>query len=242
MNLHDHSFLQTIAERAACILEKSGPNGPPISEEKELYVITSLIAAEELASQVDQLAYAELWLSGYRRSRMTRPGFPSRVDYIAYHLENHHIRTVALYERALMLTNVVFQLGLPERACSKQTVAKNNHVDGSRVSTALAYLEEAVRPSRERRNLIVHRRAYLDPELSEAKKFFVLEAVDLNKGEVSPTVRRYRPTYKRLTDAYVRERKDELKALNQTLGECASDLFDALEPEFAIRCEVVVAG
>lgn len=137
-----------------------------------------------------------------------------------------------------MLTNLVFHLGLRERACSKETVAKNSHVRPTPVFEALGQLEQAVKPWREKRNVVVHRRAYSDPQLHDVEGFYLLEASELREGRLSPIVERFQPTYKRITDSYVRKRKDELNELNATLEQCVVKLFDALEPEFALRCEV----
>jgi hypothetical protein len=239
MRLHDHSFLcSTVGGPASAIIAKSGPRGPAASDPKELYVIAVLVAAGELATLIDQLTIAVQSLAGYRRPKVARRGYPNRADHIAYHLENHLIRSVSIYDRALLLTNVVFKLGLPERTCSPETVAKNEHVRATPVSRALRSLELVVKPLREQRNLIVHRRAYSDGRLHDVEGYYILESDDLRKGKVSSLVRRFTPLYKSLTDAYVREKKGELQLLNEKLEGCAVKVLDALEPEFKKRCEV----
>jgi hypothetical protein len=167
MSLHNHRFLATtVGGPAAAILAKCGPSARRAKHEpRDRYVIDCLVAAGEIATLVDQLEYAVFSLSGYRRSKTTRLGYPNRADYIAYHLENHVIRSVSMYDRALILTNIVFKLGLAARVCSAATVAGNEHVRASSaVSKALEQLERTVKPLREHRNVIVHRRAYSDGE------------------------------------------------------------------------------
>jgi hypothetical protein len=79
-------------------------------------------------------------------------------------------------------------------------------------------------------------------KLHEVERYYVLESDDLEKGELSPIVEQCRVLYKAMTDAYVRSRKAKLKIFNENLEANVRALFDALEWEFAKRCEIAPAN
>ena len=233
MNLHHHDFLSVnIGGKVAAVLARLRAENDQISE-REQYAEEVLFAASELAATLDQMKYAVQSLSGYRHINPNRSRFgATRLDHIIFHVENHIIRTVMIVDRSLQLANVVFSLGLPERECSEATVVKNSHLKGTATAKTLGQLIQFVKPVREQRNVIIHRRRHHENGLDKVARFFVLEQYEQAGESTKRVTPKYRWLYKSLTDKYVADKKRELTKINAAAEDLGALLFDALEPEF----------
>jgi hypothetical protein len=224
-----------VGGKVAGLIERLGPSGEqsgPISAQEE-YAQAVLFAASEFVATVDQMKYAVRSLAGFRRVEARGSRFePTRLDHLIYHLENHIIRTVTLIDRSLQLTNIVYGLGIPERGCSETTVAENAHLKSSAAAKELRRLLALVKPLRQQRNVIVHRRRYRDDTMRRIGTFFVLEQIEQGDEPAKRVTPNYRWLYKALTDKYVAEKKRELAESNAQAEEICAALFTALEVEF----------
>ena len=195
------------------------------------YVKNALISASEIITICEQLAYAVEYLSGFRARSLPSAEPITRHDYIVYHLENHLIRTGSLLDRALLLVNVIFGLGVPERECRFGVVAHNEHVKPNPVAAALKSIEKTIGPYRHPRNLVVHRRRYSDEALDSIETYYALQKSEVN-GPDEDVVERFFYFSKNQTDQFVASKKEELTRLNGQMFSAVSHLFGALDPIF----------
>lgn len=197
----------------------------------EEYVKNALISAGELLTSCEQLAYAVEFLSGFRARKMPSGEPITRLDYIVYHLENHLIRTGSVLDRALLLANVVFALGTPERECRFEVIVDNSHVKPTPVAAALKSIEKTIEPYRHPRNLVVHRRRLTEEALDSIETYYALQKSAVT-GPADDVVASFFYFSKAETDQFVASKKEELTRLNKQIFSAVSDLFGALEPIF----------
>src|SRR5215210_1102747 len=129
--LKDHALLKGASAVAREYIAKCDPadrEQDPLATKRESYAIETFLSIGSIVSCVDQLHFSIEMLSGYRSRSM--PGKMNRYDYIVFGIENYFLRTTSVFDRCLRLANVIFQLGLPERQCSQETIIKNSHLKG----------------------------------------------------------------------------------------------------------------
>lgn len=207
----------------------------PLRPDEE-YVSNCLISGGDLVSVCDQMAMATEFLTGYRdRFRKTRM-LITRFDYIVYHIENHLIRSMSVLDRSLLLTNVVFRLGIPEQECRFKVVAHNEHVVRTRVAKSLRSLDALLNPLRSQRNIVIHRRGHSDSTLRRLEPYYILQKVERKTPECDDPTVRLRFMFKSLTDQLVSKRKQELAAVNENVFSEVGRFLVALEPVFLRTC------
>jgi hypothetical protein len=231
-NLHETPLIRFLAHHSAAFLRDAySPGGatrlrPGTAAEQ--YIQSCLVSAGELMTACDQLSYALIYLSGYRRRRTADGSLITRSDHLAYQIENFVIRLGTITDRALKLVNTAFQLGIPPRECRRSVVAENTHVARTPVRKRLSELDAAINPHRAIRNRVVHGQRYSDSELNEIEGFFVLEKSSGVQSD--PIINRYRILYKARTDAYVKTKKSEFLALANSVSNLVGLLLDSLLP------------
>jgi hypothetical protein len=192
-----------------------------------------MLAAGEIITACDQLDYALAYLSGYRSRRTRSSELITRVDYIAFQMENLHLRLGMVPDRCLRLASIVFRLGLQLRDCKTATVVENEHLRGTKVRTRLKAIEKTIQPYRQARNEIAHHARYSDDALQQIEIYSILEKT----GGLSPElqVEQMRQAFKGLADCYVDERRQEFEPVVDELVNGVQALFDAVLPHFVAR-------
>ena len=82
-----------------------------------------LLYASNITECLDQINYTIDLLSGYKSKKDSTM---NRYDYIVFILENFYLRITSIFDRILRFTNVVFEIGLPEKECKASTIIKND--------------------------------------------------------------------------------------------------------------------
>jgi len=235
--LEETKFMRTLADMAAALLKETvdsarpriGHFTRPFTDQEE-YLSECLILAGQISIACDQLHYALAYLSGYRSRKTSDGELITRVDHIAYQMENLYLRLGMIPDRSFRLTNEVFRLGLPARECGTRTVTDNQHLRGTTVRARLRAIDKIVKPHREARNRIAHLARYNDPALSKVEAFFILQ-----KSEGPPdesVLEPVRHLYKHKTDDYVEVKRKEFEPIVNGLIDEVARLFEALLPHF----------
>ncbi len=110
-----------------------------------------------LTSTIERLEEIPFYLVRFPNSPTFKKQGITLHKWVHYHYSNYLINAVTIYDTALLLTNVVFMLGLSPKSCSEETVARNRKVQGTKVKPAIDKLKEITKNYREPRNLYVHR-------------------------------------------------------------------------------------
>jgi hypothetical protein len=249
-DLRNGSLMRRLTPLASKILRETIPQEPKRRRQGEMvrslrpdeeYVRSTLISAGELLTVCEQMAYAIEYLSGFRARKMQSGEPITRLDYIVYHLENHLIRTGAVLDRALLLVNVVFRLGVTERECRFAVIAHNNHVTQCPVAAALKLIENTIKPYQSQRNLVVHRRRHTEEALEQLEVYYVLQKSEVIQPD-NDVVKDFLWFYKHLTDAFITAKKDELSKFNGKVFLAVSNLFQTLEPVFDVNYATLRGG
>lgn len=242
--LYDTVFVQTLSAQIARVLRDTvDPSTHELTRPltpAEQYLRSCLVVAGEVVAACDQLHYSLAYLSGYRARHTSAGELITRADYIAYQLENLHLRLSAVPDRSLWLTSTVFRLGLPARECNMRTVADNAHVRATPARVHLRKVDKVVGPYREVRNMVAHRERYSDPELARIEGYFILEKSD--QAPPDPTIDRFRHFYKCEADHYVLAARQEFEPVVSATVSAVRDLFNGLLPVFEVNHDALLQG
>jgi hypothetical protein len=200
----------------------------------EEYARRSLVFASELLNVCDQMSYAVEFLSGFRSRKMPSGEVITRFDYIVYHIENHLIRTNSVLDRVLLLVNIIFQLGVPEKECRFSVIAPNEHIASTPTAGALRAIQKIIEPYQGQRNSVIHRRRLSDENLTPVELYYVFQksASTGSDDAVDAVTENFFHFYKDMTDKFVKTKKEELLAFNSEAFLAVSKLLQTLEPIF----------
>lgn len=119
----------------------------------------------QLQSGFRYLKQALFLFSHYLREESGRTRSLTHQDWLHYHYSMFVTGFVSTYDIALLLTNSVFQLGIPEERCRADSVRENTHVKNTSVYEVLRSLEKVVNRHTQSRHSYVH--SGIQPELNE---------------------------------------------------------------------------
>ena len=155
----------------------------------------------------------------------------SKERWTKYHYAIFVIRIYSLYDIALILTNYVFMLGIPERYCMPHLITSNAWVHGTKVDEQLHAMEKVVSEYRELRNYGVHRGQ--QPEIEELQDYepiFFLDSMGLVPEDIMEAAD------KGYTSC-LQHMSKELKDKHNTCFRIVYDLFTQLQPHYEAQCE-----
>lgn len=209
-------ILRELAKEGKFRSEMKRPIPEPFWYEYEVFILAiTLVEALERLEEVCEFLQEFPCPETYEKRRITQD------KWIEYHYANYISNVVGLYDLALILTNSVFGLGIPDRECKDSTILRNRWVTGTPVKVALDALNARVRSYREPRNLHLHRgQLPVLGQIDELKVFSFLQRA--GKPLEDP---------KLINSAYASVVKGIVTELRQEIGHIQSEilsLFDTL--------------
>lgn len=112
--------------------------------------------SSSLLEAIRKMKDAETYLLRFPQPRTYEKHGLTEDRWVEYHYSNCVTTIVGLYDIALILTNIVFRLGIPPRQCKDDIILRNEWVERTQVKLALDRLNKLVQPFREPRNLHLH--------------------------------------------------------------------------------------
>lgn len=188
----------------------------------ERYNIDILLSANNITECLDQIHYSIEMLSGFKTKRGS---LMNRHDYIVFILENFYLRITSIFDRILRFSNIVFEIGLPEKECKESTIIKNDKIKDTPLYAVLKKLNAFIDKYRYPRNKIAHSESYNEKELADIQGFYI--AIEFGNDQ---DLEQYKGFYKRIADKYVVEKKNELNQITDELEKFLIDFFNEITP------------
>lgn len=188
----------------------------------ERYNIDVLLSAYKIIDCLDQIYFSIEMLSGFKSKSNS---VMNQHDYIVFMLENFYLRITSAFDRILRFTNVVFEIGLPEKECKESKIIKNDKIKETSLCNILTKLNTYINKYKNSRNKIAHSESYSDKDLIEIEGYFLLLESDNQKD-----IEDYKPYFKRVTDEYVGNKKKELMEYANEFEELLKKFFDDTVP------------
>lgn len=188
----------------------------------ERYNIEVLLSANNITECLDQIHFSIEMLSGFKTKRGS---LMNRHDYIVFILENFYLRITSIFDRVLRFSNIVFEIGLPEKECKESTIIKNDKIKDTPLYAILRKLNTFIDKYRYPRNKIAHSESYNEKKLEDIQGFYIVIESGNDKD-----LERYKNFYKRIADEYVVEKKNELSQITNELEKLLVDFFKEITP------------
>lgn len=188
----------------------------------EKYNIDVLLSASNILECLDQINYSIEMLSGFKRKHDSEM---NRHDYIVFILENFYLRITSIFDRILRFSNVVLEIGLPEKECKESTIIKNDKIKGTKLYSVLKKLNTFIDKYRYPRNKIAHSESFSEKRLTDIQGYYIL--LD---SENTQDIERYRTFFKLEADEYVVNKKKELVQITNDLEKLLIDFFNEVRP------------
>jgi len=188
---------------------------------QEAIAIELLMSISNITDCIDQLHYIIQLLSGFRRKKGS---IFNRTDYIVYTIENFYLRMTSIIDKCLILTNIVFDIGLPERDCKETTIIKNTKVNKTSVKVSLQKINKFIDHFKQIRNRIAHAEGFKDEKLDNLQGFYYL--MDTEQSE---DLQKFKHLFKTETDQYVNEKKEDLGKQIVTIEQLVDEFFTSLQ-------------
>jgi hypothetical protein len=154
----------------------------------------------------------------------------TRDQYLKYHLETYYVSVASCADRAALLVNDVFQLGLPGRLAKIYHVVQMDQLRDTKVCKVLTRLNDSLQSVIKVKNLITHEAEIEESELAGYYHYLLLSMHDV---QLSDLQRVLLPTLTRVSlSRYLSKKRKELNGLNAKIQENLVAVFDQLLPVY----------
>ncbi len=164
MNLKDPTEIER-----AIILDEDNPlknispdrKGIPIASELERYIYSCAQGLTSISTALEKIQISILMLENARD--LLPKGSPyNESEHIEYAIENYFIRTSSLYDRCLLFTARLMDLGIANDNISHVPIVTNEHVKRANLAGPLKKIGKVCREYSTNRNSIIHHGRYND--------------------------------------------------------------------------------
>lgn len=225
-NFENHQIIKLLMPTVRDFISRQAPDkitSPATTE--EAFFIDTLTGINKITECLDQIYFSIELLSGFRKKKNS---VMNRHDYVIFMIENFYLRITSIFDRALRLSNFIFEIGIPERECRESTIIKNNKIKGTEVETSLKALKKFSDNFKQIRNSVAHSNTFEDKELNPIGQYYYL----LDNGDPDD-LKRYSNIYKTKTDNYIRDKKNELIKSADEIYDLITKYLDSLAPYVA---------
>lgn len=221
--LDKHELIEFLMPTVSGFIARQTPekiiNPPSLKENRSIEI---LLSANKISESLDQIYFTIEMLSGYRKGKTSKM---NRHDYIVFMLENFYLRITSIFDRILRFTNLVYEIGLPEKECRESTIIKNLKIKGSAVEKTLNKIHKYVNKYKPIRNQVAHQNTFHDDELNSVEGYYLL--IDIDNSD---DIKKYVHYYKTTADKYIIKRKYELKLVADNMKNLISEFFYVMIP------------
>jgi hypothetical protein len=157
-SLESHSLIQNLMTNLRPVIEAAGKELVKLAEktgevrkksvtplpEPYFYHYEVFYYATSLLNAISRLKDIQTYLIRFPQPRTYEKHGITQDKWIEHHYANYVVTVVNLYDIALILTNVVFRLGIPPRQCRDNVVKENEWVKKTQVKPALDHLNRHI--------------------------------------------------------------------------------------------------
>lgn len=203
-----------------------GKIGVSIDTELSEYILACAKALTAISSCMDK-ARLSLSFLDINHLEFIAAEDRSRGDYIELLVENTIIRVQSIYDRTLIFTNRLLDLGISNESINHNLLVTNEKVIAHGLDSKLKAINKACKEYREIRNTVIHHDRYSEEELDRLA--LVMKADHLSRQDSGkPFVDA--KTLKEFTDAYLTIKREDLSEYLELIEKRIHELYDSAIP------------
>ncbi|BBN53995.1 hypothetical protein TRE132_21200 [Pseudomonas chlororaphis subsp. aurantiaca] len=194
--------------------------------ELAVYILTCSKSLSSISSSMDKARLSiKLLETGHLDSIATEDH--SKSDYIEMLIENSIIRVQSIYDRILIFTNRLLDLGISNESINHNLIVTNSNVIKYDLDSKLKSINKACNDYRFIRNTVIHHDRYTEEQLNNLR--LTLTADYLSKKTTGKQI--VPPeTLKTITQAYLDAKKEEFGTYLDTIESKLYELYDTALP------------
>ncbi|EGQ7940888.1 Cthe_2314 family HEPN domain-containing protein [Vibrio vulnificus] len=204
-----------------------------VSNYSEIYMLDCGKALSSVDSAIDS---ARLSLSLLNTSALDAivSNNGDKAELIQLWVENSIIRVQSIYDRALILVNRVFDLGLANESIVHKTIVCNEHVKRFGVDKLLKAVNKKCNEYRFVRNSVIHHARYREDALDNVTLILRASHLSVENGDEAILEQRILDL---IVGEYLGTKKHELTKYLDDIEVKLSELYDALTPIYKQKKE-----
>lgn len=201
-----------------------------ISTDLQGYIFSCAKGLGVLTSAMDKAALSIEFL--FHAIKPLKASSYTHAEQIQFAIENYFIRSTTIYDRALIFTNHLLDLGIADESTSHQQMVTNRHVKRYHLADPLKDLGKVCREKNIERNAIIHHRSYSEDDFDQFS--MIVSANDLSKqaGKKAPFPRE---AVKELTNAVLSDHTADFEAHLEKIKQSLNNFLDTAAAVYRIR-------
>ncbi len=219
-SVYDNALSRALAEAMRDLLDGGDPGRQRAVRE---YVAGAFRWLEEIMRSCEQLSFIPLYIQDFSPDERHKALHLSEHEHVRFFLEAFFVKSCSAYEKCLHLLNHLYRVGQKENRLSYRKIL--DRVGSGDVGAKVDALWKLVRLSSERRNEVVHRRHFSDPDLDALASLGLMAEL---REDVT-----FRLGYGLLAGDYRDKARAHCEQANQRLFAAIRELLDACAPACA---------
>ena len=157
----------------------------PVASTVEFYILNCGSALSRLSSSLDK---AKMTIECLESSTDLIPDgtLYTTDEFIELAIENYIIRSSTIYDRCLIFTNKLLNLGIADESINHDLIVTNEHVKEYNLNGALKKIRKICMKHRVQRNRIVHHDRYKDEEFFNLSTLYIANWQSEEDGRKPP--------------------------------------------------------
>lgn len=194
---------------------------------REKYMISVSEIIFSISNTLDELKQIPIYFKYFPKYKSYIQNRIFHDDYMKYHLKNYYIRISTLLDQLALLINEVYELGLPTRRCSVESVIENKNTKETKTIVYFKALKKGIEGIKRLRNLAVHEGYFHDKKIFNLGTFIFLSS---NLEDVD-----YETEIKWLSKTIVKEKMEQFDNNNEALTKMIENIYNELFKEYNNR-------
>ncbi|MGM0694058.1 MAG: Cthe_2314 family HEPN domain-containing protein [Pseudomonadota bacterium] len=160
-------------------------NQVPINSELDKYIYNCSQALSAISSAIDKVKISIIMLEN-SRDLLPEDSPYNEAEHIEYAIENYFIRSSCLYDRCLIFTVKLLDLGVSNENVTHKVIITNEHVKNNDLCKALKKISKACREFSTERNKIIHHGSYNDESFLTVSAVHKVNQLSVGNGSEPP--------------------------------------------------------
>jgi hypothetical protein len=203
----------------------------PIENELDEYIYLCSQSLSAISTSIEKSKIAIEILSSSNQTPPHDSQF-NTAEYIEYYIENYFIRSSTVYDRCMIFTNRLLNLGIANQSILHELIVSNDHVKNSGLANLLKNVRKKCTEYRVERNSIVHHGRYSDEKFNGVSAMHKSNQLSAKLGKEAPISPRAIEKY---TDDIITMRVDEFSDHISSIEEQVSKFYDAALPIYETK-------
>jgi hypothetical protein len=200
----------------------------PITNELEGYIYGCSQGLSVISAAIEKIKISIETLENIRDSLPEGSPF-NESEYIEYSIENYFIRSAGLYDRCLIFTGKLLNLGIANESIDHGLMVNNEHVKDNNLSDPLKKIGKACREFKTDRNNIIHHGRYNDESFTAVSTIHKVNQLLASEGmELAFT----QDVIDQITDKAIEEKTVDFNEHLEKIENKVSDFYEVALPVY----------